>query len=403
MRLLAHDFSGHPFQADLSRALAERGNDVTHVHCSSYASGKGLLRANDGPPNLRYQAIPMGAEFARYSVIRRLGQELLYGARFVRLVRRERPDVVVSCNDPLFAKAVFGLWARARRQPWVFWLQDLYSVGMTREAATRGPVGRALGRVFQGIERWLLRTADAVVAITDDFHPTLDRWKVPGQRRTVIENWAPLSELPVRPRMNPWRTTQGLEDRFVYLYSGTLGLKHNPDVLYHLAETAEDSEVVVISEGLGASRLEELQRARRLPNLRLLPYQPYDELPDVLATADVLVVLLEASAGTFSVPSKVLTYLCAGRAILGAVPAVNQAARTIAKAGGGIVVDPSDNEAFIAAAKALKADDATRRHLGHRARLYAESTFDRAAIAARFGEVIARATNRASSVEGGSA
>lgn len=396
MRLLVHDFSGHPFQADLSRALAERGHVVTHVHCSSYSSGKGLMEANDAPPNLCYEAIPTGAGFARYSVVRRVGQELVYGARFVRLVRRARPDVVLSCNDPLLAKAIFGVWARARRQPWVFWLQDLYSLAMAREAAAGGRLGRALGEIFQRTERWLLRSADAVVPITDDFHPILDRWGVPGERRTVIENWAPLAELPVRPRVNPWRQAQGLGDRFVFLYSGTLGLKHNPDVLYHLAKAVPDSEVVVISEGLGVSRLEELQRARLLPNLRLLPFQPYDQLPDVLAAADVMLVLLETWAGTFSVPSKVLTYLCAGRPILGAVPAANLAARTIVRAGGGMVVEPSDTEAFVLAAKALKTDDGRRHELGRRARQYAETTFDRDAIAERFENVVAGALGRAS-------
>ena len=53
----------------------------------------------------------------------------------------------------------------------------------------------------------------------------------------------------------------------------------------------------------------------------LLPYQPFGRLSEVLASADVLVALLESDAGAYSVPSKVLTYLAAGRPILGAIPA----------------------------------------------------------------------------------
>ena len=35
MRILVHDYAGHPFQVQLSRALAQRGHDVLHAYCAS--------------------------------------------------------------------------------------------------------------------------------------------------------------------------------------------------------------------------------------------------------------------------------------------------------------------------------------------------------------------------------
>jgi len=43
MRVLIHDFSGHPFQAQLSRNLASRGHDVLHQYSSQYVTGHGRL------------------------------------------------------------------------------------------------------------------------------------------------------------------------------------------------------------------------------------------------------------------------------------------------------------------------------------------------------------------------
>ena len=43
MRILVHDYSGHPFQVELSRELARRGHEVTHSYCEAYVSGKGHL------------------------------------------------------------------------------------------------------------------------------------------------------------------------------------------------------------------------------------------------------------------------------------------------------------------------------------------------------------------------
>lgn len=64
------------------------------------------------------------------------------------------------------------------------------------------------------------------------------------------------------------------------------------------------ARVVIAAEGTGADFL----RRQRLPaNALLLPLQPAGRPPEVLASADVLVALLDADAGVFSVPSKVCT------------------------------------------------------------------------------------------------
>jgi glycosyltransferase involved in cell wall biosynthesis len=395
LRVLIHDFAGHPFQIDLSRALARRGHMVQHVYCGSYTSGKGRLDAGN-TDNLSVMPIAAGDSFARYSPVRRISQEAAYGRRFTRAASTFRPDVVLACNVPLVATSVAASWCRREGVPWVFWVQDLHSLAMSAEAERRvGSLGRRVGATFEVLERRLLRQAAGVVSITDDFTPMLAAWGVDPSACTVIENWAPLSDLPTRPRDNAWRRRQGLEDRFLYLYTGTLGLKHRPELLYRLAQQrAGDADVVVISEGLGEARLRELMRLRPLPNLHLLPFQPIEEYPDILGAADVLVALLEPAAGTFSVPSKVLSYLCAGRPILAAIPPENLAARTVERAGAGLVVDSTDEESFLVAAKQLRVDEPLRAAQGRAARAHAEATFDTAVIADRFEDVIERAVGR---------
>jgi glycosyltransferase involved in cell wall biosynthesis len=116
--------------------------------------------------------------------------------------------------------------------------------------------------------------------------------------------------------------------------------------------------------------------------------QPYDELPEVLATGDVLIALIERDAGTFAVPSKVLSYLCAARPLLLAVPPSNLAAQTVKRAGAGLIVDPADVDGFIAAARRLVADPGLRARLATSGRRYAEAKFDIEAIADRFERVL---------------
>jgi glycosyltransferase involved in cell wall biosynthesis len=384
MKIIVHDFAGHPFQIDLSRRLAARGHEVLHVHCPSYATGKGLL---EDVPGLRVVELKMATTFARYRPLQRLAQEVSYGLRFTRVTEGFGPDLIVSCNDPLIAKMISGLWCQWRRIPWVFWLQDIYSFAMAREIKKRGiAMAGLVGWCLEQIERWLLRSAGAVVAITEDFLPVLRRWHISDERCFVIENWAPIDELPAQSKRNNWRKEHVLEGKFLFLYSGTLGLKHNPDVLYELAERLGhlDAEVLVVSEGRGADRLRSRQEQRWLPNLKILPFEPFERMPEVLAAADVLVVLLEPDAGTFSVPSKVLTCLCAGRPILAMMPAENLAARTIQRAGAGTVVLPGDLGQFMREATSLMNDQRGCEDMGRNARSFAEAEFNGEAVTDRF-------------------
>ena len=93
MRILVHDFSGHPFQMHLSRELARRGHEVLHVDCASYSTGKGDLSTHDGETNLAVRSIDLGKKFDKYSARRRFVQEYEYGRRFTKIAAEFRPDL----------------------------------------------------------------------------------------------------------------------------------------------------------------------------------------------------------------------------------------------------------------------------------------------------------------------
>lgn len=392
-RIVVHDYSGHPFPAQLSRELARRGSHVLHLHCPSYRSGKGALERRPGDPDgFEVEAVTLGRPFEKYSPARRLRQEWSYGRSLARRIRRMRPQVVLSGNTPLFSQRVVLSDCRRRGIPFVFWQQDLYSLAMKREAERRLPVaGQIVGRRFLGLERTLLEQSDAVVSIAEDFRTTLLDWGLAAEKLHVIENWAPVDELPVREHDNDWARRHGLAGKRVLLYSGTLGRKHDPGLLLELAlafRGEPDVRVVVVSEGVGATWLEQESDSCGLGNLVLLGFQSYEALPDVLGTGDVLVAILEHEASRFAVPSKVLTYLCAARPLLAALPAENLGAKIVSASGAGVLVDPDETAGFAAAARRLLGDPDLRERLGGSGRSYAERTFDINAVGDRFERVL---------------
>jgi glycosyltransferase involved in cell wall biosynthesis len=116
----------------------------------------------------------------------------------------------------------------------------------------------------------------------------------------------------------------------------------------------------------------------------------------MLSAADLLVVVLEPDASTFSVPSKVLTYLAAGKAILAAIPAENSAAKLIARTGAGLVVEPSDVAGLLGAARRLLAYPERLRRSGEAGRAYANEHFDIDHITSHFEAAFYRALSRKS-------
>jgi len=255
MRIVLHDYSGHPFPAELSRELAGRGHQVRHVHCTSYRTGKGALELRDGdPPGLEMMPVDLGEPFDKYRYHRRVPQEIRYGRLFCQAVDPDQTDVLVCGNVPLLSLGVISRWARRRGLPFVFWQQDVYSFAMADAARAALPgVGRLVGGGFVALERSIARSSAQVVTISTDFLPILDGWGVPADRRHVVENWAPLSDLPPDPDEGKgWRADEGLGDGPVVVYAGTLGLKHDPGQLLAVARRLDarpGAHLVVVSEG----------------------------------------------------------------------------------------------------------------------------------------------------------
>jgi colanic acid biosynthesis glycosyl transferase WcaI len=396
--IAVHDFSGHPFQADLARRLAARGHRVLHLSAAEYVSGKGRLQREPGDPEtLSFDQIRVGRPFNKYAAADRIRWELAYG-RATRERLAEWPGVVITCNVPLLAMSAFVRAARRQQTPWIFWHQDVYSAAMADEASRRlpGPLAKPVAAGFDRLEAWCARNAWHAIAIGQAFTAVYERWRVDPANVSVIPNWAPLEDTVPVERDNPqskaiWPGTQETDLRL--LYAGTLGRKHNPGLLVDLAVEARaaglPAVLSVVSEGEAADDLRKLASEQPDIPLTVHPFLPAEVLSDTLGSADVLVGLLEPEATMFSIPSKVLTYMAAGRPLIGLMPTDNPAAADIAACGGYVDEPTPDGARRAARWLADHADDpAQRAQIGKRTRAVAEEKFNPDRIVDAFEAVI---------------
>ncbi|MFT3991630.1 MAG: glycosyltransferase family 4 protein [Luteolibacter sp.] len=383
MRIVIHDYAGHAFPTSLSRALAARGHEVVHAFASSLQTPRGELTKKSGDPDsLEFREIAMDADYPRYkySFIRRRQMEIHYGRAVADFLKQWKPDAVLSGNTPTEAQEPISRAAVAHGGRFYPWVQDFYSLAVEKLVRKKIPVaGRFIGAWYRYLDRRQFARSSKIVTITEDFSPILTNEFSVGQGKIqVVPNWAEIEQIPCLGKDNEWARRHSLDDKFVFLYSGTIGMKHNPALLLELARRYSHNpwvKIVVVSEGIGADWLKKEALHASLTNLILLPYQPFADLPQVLATGDVLIGILEKEASTFSVPSKTLSYLCAGRPLLLAIPPENLAARITRDHQAGLIVAPDDIQGFLTAAAKLHSSVTLRQETSARARAYAEATF----------------------------
>jgi putative colanic acid biosynthesis glycosyltransferase WcaI len=391
MKIVLHEMGTYTHRQELAKALSFRGHEIAYLYCPSSRTPSRSSMCFTPGDKVTVVPISLDSEFAKWQLLKRFLQERAYGTRVASVIASLRPDLVISGNTPIEIQAAIQKMCRRSGTPFLFLLEDVYSIGVKSVLSKMPLIGDLIASRYALVERKVARQSDGIIAIADEFRDLAVDWGVDPDRIVVIENWGAIPAGPPPSKDNDWAARHGLLGKHVFLYSGALGFKHNPQLFLDLAKEFRDEEnvrVVVISEGYGAEWL--ASRSREFPQLVLLPFQSAEDFRKALASADVVVAILEPKAAKYSVPSKVLAYMTAGKPILAAIPADNLAARTINAAFAGLTVDPENPSELRRLARSLIEDGDRRRRLGAAGLAYARANFEINDIAARFEEIFRR-------------
>lgn len=388
MKIFVYDNSGHPFQVELSRNLAKRGYEVLHGFSESFQTPKGdLIKTEADPDSFNIIGIKLEEEFKKNSYIKRRKQEIQIGQFVSEQIERMEPDIFIASNVPIDTLKIIQNKCKKMNCKFIFWVQDLYGPAIGKILSKKiGFLGKLVGNFYNKIEQNILSSSDAIILISEDFASYVNK----KEKVYVIPNWATINKIQMFDKDNSFSRKHNIVKCFNYVYSGTLGHKHNPELLIKLAlsfNKSENMKIIVITEGIGRNYLEKRKTELNLNNIILLDFINYREMSMMLSSADVLIALLEEDAGIFSVPSKVLTYLCAGKIILASMPSENLASKILSKHSAGLVSLPNQEEKFVENAKKIFNDKDIRISFGKNGRNYAEKNFDIDNITDKFIEI----------------
>jgi len=395
MRLIIHDYAGHAFTAQLARRLAEIGHNVLYISFADFGTPKGRVdREERDPPAFRTRSIRGTVPFNKENLLMRWRAERAYARMVCTVIEAEGADVILS-TAPIEVQCRIQDLCKQKRIAFVAWVQDIHSEAIKSVLSRRAAVlGWSAGRYYRRLESRFLARSDRVIVISEDFRNVLSRgdWNIPLDAVEVIHNWANLDEIPLLPKENEWAKEHISSDGLpVIIYSGTLARKHDPSLIMEIARNLPVA-IFVFSEGAAVESLRSAGKMEGLNNLHVRPWIAQQDFPRMLAAADVALAIIEQDAATYSVPSKILSYMAAGKPIVASIPHDNLAAIKIAEANAGLVSDPTDRPRLIDNLGKLLRDEGLRVQLGRNARGYAESMFDVAEIAIRFEAILMEAS-----------
>jgi colanic acid biosynthesis glycosyl transferase WcaI len=167
------------------------------------------------------------------------------------------------------------------------------------------------------------------------------------------------------------------------MFAGNLGMVQGLETVVEAAalmRTRADVLFVLVGDGSDRGRLEALAAELGADNVRFAGRHPQEDMPAFMRAADTLIVHLRPSGiADHAVPTKILSYLAAGRPIVCATGGA--AAELVRTAGAGVTVPPGDAEALAGAVAALAAQTPdARRQLGGNGRAYLDAHFDKAQV-----------------------
>lgn len=253
-------------------------------------------------------------KYDKSSTLKRL---LTWVGAFVHLLwvvwrRSKHCHLVLVSNPPL--NVFVPLFTRKK---FSFIVYDLYPDSLFSQGFVKR--NSFLGCWWMTKNKQIFAKADCVFTLSEDMKKAVAQY-VAEDKIKIVYNWAHNEHIrPIDKKENVFLTDLKLQDKFIVLYSGNMGMTHDIDVLVDVADRLKENEKIhflFIGEGAKKAVVEEKVARYGLKNCSVLPYQPLEVLPYSMGAADLAVVTTDAKQSGLSVPSKTYTYLATGAALL---------------------------------------------------------------------------------------
>jgi colanic acid biosynthesis glycosyl transferase WcaI len=283
--------------------------------------------------------------------------------------------------EVLLPVVALGVW---RRKPMIYSIHEIYPDVAVKLGVFRHP---QVINLLDWMERFCCQRAGYVRVLSEGYKRVLESKGTPESKLAVIWDWIDADFIRPLPHRNPFSAQWELDDRFVVMYAGNLGLTQGLEQVVEAARLLAEVpgiRIVLVGDGAAKGSLQQSVERSGLRNVQFIPFQDRELLPWVLASADVSLLTLKRGVGKDSVPSKCYSIMASGRPIIASVDEGSDTWNVIQQACCGLCVAPENPRALAGAILDCFRNDAYRARLAANGREYVVRRHSKLAAAQQF-------------------
>ncbi len=236
---------------------------------------------------------------------------------FVLGLREKHVSAIISPSPPLTIGFINILIAKIKGAKVVYNVQEIYPDFLIEQGGLKSAL---IIRVLKGLERFVYNKSDAVTTIDEIFY------------QTIVSRFDDQSKLHIVPNFVDTQLYRPLSvedldldkaifkqnDHIKLMYAGNIGHAQDWEPLLMLAEQLKEEsfDFYVIGEGVMKSYVEMKVAELGLSNVFVLPYQPRQLMPQLLAFADLQYIFMSKEMEGHGFPSKVYTIMACAKPLL---------------------------------------------------------------------------------------
>ena len=289
-------------------------------------------------------------EFQKSNKISRIKNLLAYFFNsLLATLKIEKQDYIYTISQPPILGGVLGVlgkWIKGGKL--IYNIQDF---NPEQTMAVGYSKNKLLLNTVMAVDKFSCKKADKVIVVGRDMQETLrnrfNNKKVP--KNVFINNWINEKEIyPLEqnhPRIVEFKEKYNLQDKFIIMYSGNIGLYYDLENIIKVIGEFKDREDVVftfVGDGTVKDKVEAYVNENNLRNVKFIPYQDKADLIYSLNAADIHWVVNAKGIKGVSVPSKLYGVMAAGKPVLGVLDEGSEARLIVEDCNCGVCIEPGN-------------------------------------------------------------
>ena len=292
-----------------------------------------------------------------------------------------KADIIFAPSSPPLTNGICAwIVSLFKHCPVIYNVQDMYpdmaeKIGIVKSGILLG--------AMKIIERIVYRICDKVLLLSEGMRRNIIEKGVSSKKTEVIPNFIDSEYIVPFPNENRFSKKWGLNDRFVVMYAGNIGLPHGTEIIIEAADILRSNpDILFCFVGRGENRnvLEKLVQEKDLKNVRFVLPQPEQEVPYIWASADISLVTYRKGLADCSVPSKLLAIMSSRRPAIIVADSDSEATAMVQRSECGLHVPPEDPYALAKAIQFLSSRPKICSKMGQKGRDWAISHYNKAFI-----------------------